>query len=33
MTGGTAAFMKKIIDLRWLFLLGGVSLVLRKGKL
>lgn len=31
--GGTAAFLKKVIDLRWLFLLGGVSLVLRKGKL
>lgn len=33
MTGGTAAFMKKVIDLRWLYLLGGISLVLRKGKL
>ncbi|MBA4493759.1 NAD(P)/FAD-dependent oxidoreductase [Paenactinomyces guangxiensis] len=33
MAGGMAAFMKKVIDLRWLFLLGGVSLVLRKGKL
>jgi NADH dehydrogenase len=31
--GGFAAFLKKVIDLRWLFLLGGVSLVLRKGKL
>ncbi|SFI86396.1 NAD(P)/FAD-dependent oxidoreductase [Thermoflavimicrobium dichotomicum] len=31
--GGWAAFVKKMIDLRWLFLLGGVSLVLRKGKL
>ncbi|SEN50547.1 NAD(P)/FAD-dependent oxidoreductase [Lihuaxuella thermophila] len=31
--GGMAAFLKKVIDLRWLFLLGGVSLVLRKGKL
>jgi NADH:ubiquinone reductase (H+-translocating) len=30
--GGTAAFMKKVIDLRWLFMLGGISLVLRKGK-
>jgi NADH dehydrogenase len=33
MTGGSAAFMKKVIDLRWLFLLGGLGLVLRKGKL
>ncbi|WP_124726682.1 NAD(P)/FAD-dependent oxidoreductase [Staphylospora marina] len=33
MTGWSAAFMKKIVDLRWLFLLGGISLVLRKGKL
>lgn len=33
MAGGTASFMKKLIDLRWLFLLGGISLVLRKGKL
>ncbi|WP_093293588.1 NAD(P)/FAD-dependent oxidoreductase [Thermoactinomyces sp. DSM 45892] len=31
--GGSASFMKKLIDLRWLFLLGGISLVLRKGKL
>lgn len=31
--GGLASFMKKVIDLRWLFLLGGFSLVLRKGKL
>lgn len=31
--GGKASFMKKVIDLRWLYLLGGVSLVLRKGKL
>lgn len=32
-TGGTASVMKKMIDLRWLFLLGGISLVMRKGKL
>ncbi|MFC7439716.1 NAD(P)/FAD-dependent oxidoreductase [Laceyella putida] len=31
--GGAAAFMKKVIDLRWFYLLGGFSLVLRKGKL
>lgn len=31
--GSTASLMKKLIDLRWLFILGGVSLVLRKGKL
>jgi NADH dehydrogenase len=31
--GSTASLMKKFIDLRWLFILGGVSLVLRKGKL
>ncbi|MGX9706335.1 MULTISPECIES: NAD(P)/FAD-dependent oxidoreductase [Laceyella] len=31
--GGSAAFMKKLIDLRWFYLLGGLSLVLRKGKL
>lgn len=31
--GSTASFMKKLIDLRWLFILGGISLVLRKGKL
>ncbi|MBD1370903.1 NAD(P)/FAD-dependent oxidoreductase [Hazenella sp. IB182357] len=30
--GGSASFMKKIIDMRWLFLLGGISLVIRKGK-
>lgn len=29
--GGTAAMMKKAADLRYLFRLGGVSLVLRKG--
>ncbi|WP_044640984.1 NAD(P)/FAD-dependent oxidoreductase [Risungbinella massiliensis] len=33
LTGGLAAFMKKVIDLRWLYLLGGIGLVLRKGKL
>ncbi|RBW71304.1 NAD(P)/FAD-dependent oxidoreductase [Bacillus taeanensis] len=31
--GGTASAMKKIIDNRYLFLLGGPSLVLKKGKL
>ncbi|TCS96895.1 NAD(P)/FAD-dependent oxidoreductase [Hazenella coriacea] len=31
--GAKAALLKKLIDLRWLYLLGGVSLVLRKGKL
>lgn len=31
--GGTAALMKKIIDLRYLFIIGGIGLVLRKGKL
>lgn len=31
--GGTAALIKKFIEIRWLFLLGGVSLVLRKGTL
>jgi NADH dehydrogenase len=30
--GMKASFMKKIIELRWLYLLGGISLVLRKGK-
>lgn len=30
--GGTAALLKKLIDLRWLYMLGGISLVLRKGK-
>jgi NADH dehydrogenase len=32
LTGTKASFMKKIIELRWLYLLGGISLVLRKGK-
>lgn len=31
--GGMASLLKKIVDLRWLYLLGGISLVLRKGKL
>ncbi len=31
--GGSAALIKKFIEIRWLFLLGGVSLVLRKGTL
>jgi len=30
--GGFASLLKKLIDLRWLYLLGGISLVLRKGK-
>lgn len=33
MKGTTAAIMKKIIDNRALFMIGGLSLVLRKGKL
>ncbi|RAL26973.1 NAD(P)/FAD-dependent oxidoreductase [Thermoflavimicrobium daqui] len=33
LVGGKAAFMKKLIDMRWLYLLGGISLVLKKGKL
>ncbi|TMV44938.1 NAD(P)/FAD-dependent oxidoreductase [Paenibacillus mesophilus] len=32
MKGGLAAFMKKLIDLRYLFIIGGIMLVLRKGK-
>lgn len=32
MTGGTASFMKKMIDNRALFMIGGPSLVLKKGK-
>lgn len=31
--GFFAAFMKKVIDIRYLFIIGGVGLVLRKGKL
>lgn len=31
--GGRAAFMKKLIDLRYLYIIGGIPLVLRKGKL
>jgi NADH:ubiquinone reductase (H+-translocating) len=31
--GFVAAFMKKVIDMRYLFIIGGVGLVLRKGKL
>lgn len=31
--GGQAAFWKKVIDNRYLFLLGGMKLVLKKGKL
>lgn len=31
--GGAAAMMKKIVDLRYLFIIGGFSLVLRKGNL
>lgn len=32
MKGWSAAQMKKIIDNRWLFLIGGIPLVLRKGR-
>ncbi|MEF3307110.1 NAD(P)/FAD-dependent oxidoreductase [Paenibacillus sp. GYB003] len=32
MTGRKAAMMKKLIDLRYLFMIGGIPLVLRKGK-
>lgn len=32
MTGGTASFMKKMIDNRALLMIGGPSLVLKKGK-
>lgn len=32
MKGGWAALMKKLIDLRYLYIIGGVPLVLRKGK-
>lgn len=31
--GGRAALMKKLIDLRYLFMIGGVMLVLRNGRL
>ncbi|GAB2677180.1 NAD(P)/FAD-dependent oxidoreductase [Paenibacillus thermoaerophilus] len=31
--GATAAFMKKIIDMRYLYIIGGIPLVLRKGRL
>ncbi|SHE81284.1 NADH dehydrogenase [Seinonella peptonophila] len=31
--GWTASWLKRATDLRWLFLLGGVSLLLRKGRL
>jgi NADH:ubiquinone reductase (H+-translocating) len=31
--GGTAAAMKKVVDNRYLYLLGGPSMVLKKGKL
>jgi NADH:ubiquinone reductase (H+-translocating) len=30
--GRTAAWLKKLIDLRYLFIIGGIPLVLRKGK-
>lgn len=30
--GNTAALMKKIIDMRYLYIIGGISLVLRKGR-
>lgn len=29
--GSTASFLKKVNDLRWLYMLGGVPMVLRKG--
>lgn len=32
LTGGLAALMKKVIDMRYLYIIGGISLVLRKGK-
>jgi NADH dehydrogenase len=32
-TGFFASLMKKVIDLRYLFIIGGISLVLKKGKL
>lgn len=31
-TGGIAAVLKKIVDIRYLFVIGGISLALRKGK-
>ncbi|WP_026676710.1 NAD(P)/FAD-dependent oxidoreductase [Fictibacillus gelatini] len=31
--GSTAAAMKKVIDNRWLYLIGGIPMVLKKGKL
>lgn len=33
MKGATAAFMKKLVDMRYLFIIGGIPLVLRKGRL
>lgn len=30
--GGTAAMMKKLIDMRYLYIIGGIPLVLKKGK-
>lgn len=32
LAGASAAFMKKLIDLRYLFIIGGLSLVLKKGR-
>ncbi|WP_028594068.1 NAD(P)/FAD-dependent oxidoreductase [Paenibacillus assamensis] len=32
LTGFLAAQLKKVIDIRWLFIIGGISLALRKGK-
>ncbi|HEY8343205.1 MAG TPA: NAD(P)/FAD-dependent oxidoreductase, partial [Calditerricola sp.] len=32
LTGAAAVWMKKLIDLRYLYLIGGLSLVLRKGR-
>ncbi|WP_166240564.1 NAD(P)/FAD-dependent oxidoreductase [Paenibacillus turpanensis] len=33
MRGGVAAMMKKIVDMRYLYIIGGVPLVLKKGRL
>ncbi|GIP31183.1 NAD(P)/FAD-dependent oxidoreductase [Paenibacillus sp. J2TS4] len=30
--GGTAAMMKKLVDMRYLFIIGGIPLVLKKGR-
>ena len=31
--GGRAAMMKKLIDARWFFMLGGITMVLKKARL